>query len=158
MENRDNQDGFTLLELLVVLTVLLIISAIAIPNFLHSRMAANEASAVGSLRTVIAACANYSSTWGTGFPVSLSYLGPGKPAIATAADLVDSSVSDGAKSGYQFTYVSGAPTNGKISTYTITASPVVPGKSGGRYFFTDQSGVIRYDTAGAATVTSPPIS
>jgi type IV pilus assembly protein PilA len=150
--------GFSLIELLIVVAIILIIAAIAIPNLLRSKIAANEASAVGSLRTVNAACINYSTTWGTGFPVSLSYLGPGKPATATASDLIDSVVAGGTKSGYAFTYVSGAPTNGKISTYAISASPVVPGKSGGRYFFTDQTGVIRNNSGGTATVASAPIS
>ena len=157
MKYRKDQNGFSLLELLIVVSIILIISAIAIPNLLRSRMAANEASAVGTLRTVNTACINYSTTWGTGFPVSLSNLAPAKPATAVAADLVDSSVSGGTKSGYILTYVSGAPTNGKVSTYTINANPVVPGKSGGRYFFTDQSGVIRQNTGAAATITSAPI-
>ncbi|HEV1992966.1 MAG TPA: prepilin-type N-terminal cleavage/methylation domain-containing protein [Candidatus Acidoferrum sp.] len=158
MKSRKNKCGFSLLELLIVVAIILIISAIAIPNLLRSKMAANEASAVGSVRAVNAACLNYSSTWGTGFPVSLSNLGPGKPATAAAADQVDSTVSGGTKGGYTLTYVSGAPTNGKISTYTISASPVAPGKTGGRYFFADQSGVIRYNSGGAATVLSPPLS
>ena len=158
MKNRKNNSGFSLLELLIVVTIILVISAIAIPNLLRSKMAANEASAVGSIRAVNAACLTYSSTWGTGFPVSLSNLGPAKPATAAAADLIDSSVSGGTKSGYTLTYVSGAPANGKISTYTLNAAPVVPDKSGRRYFFTDQSAVIRYNGAAAATALSPPIS
>jgi type IV pilus assembly protein PilA len=158
MKCRKNQAGFSLRELLIVVTVISIIAAIAIPNLLRSKMAANEAAAVGSLRTVNSSCVAYSSNWGTGFPVSLSYLGPGKPATATAADLVDSVIAAGTKSGYALTYVSSAPSNGKIWTYTINASPMVPGQTGGRYFFTDQTGVIRSNSGGSATVSSSPIS
>jgi type IV pilus assembly protein PilA len=158
MTHRKKQAGFSLLELLIVVTVILIISAIAIPNLLRSKMAANEAAAVGTLRTVNSSCVAYSSNWGTGYPVSLSNLGPAKPATAVAADLVDSTVAGGTKSGYALTYISGAPSNGKIWTYTINANPVVPGQTGGRYFFTDQSGVIRYNSGSAASVSSPPIS
>ena len=157
MKSRKDQKGFSLVELLVVVAVILIIAAIAIPNLLRSKIAANEASAVGALRTVNAACANYSSVWGTGFPVSLSYLGPGKPATATAADLVDSLIAGGTKAGYTLTYVSGTPSNGKILTYTINGDPTVPGKSGGRYFFTDQTAVIRQNSGGPATITSTPL-
>jgi type IV pilus assembly protein PilA len=158
MTRRKNPHGFSLLELLIVVTVILIISAIAIPNLLRSRMVANEAAAVGSLRTVNASCVAYSSNWGIGYPVSLSNLGPAKPATAAAADLIDSTVAGGTKSGYRLTYVSSAPNNGKIWSYTINANPVVPGQTGGRYFFTDQTGVIRYTSGGPATISSPPIS
>ncbi|HEY6269537.1 MAG TPA: prepilin-type N-terminal cleavage/methylation domain-containing protein [Candidatus Acidoferrum sp.] len=158
MTRRKNQEGFPLLELLLVVAVILIISAIAIPNLLRSRMTANEAAAVGTLRAVNASCVAYSSNWGIGYPVSLLNLGPAKPATAAAADLVDSTVAGGTKSGYALTYISSAPNNGKIWTYTINANPVVPGQTGGRYFFTDQSGVIRYNSGGPATVSSPPIS
>jgi prepilin-type N-terminal cleavage/methylation domain-containing protein len=83
MKYSKHGSGFSLLELLVVVAVILIVSAIAIPNLMRSKMSANEASAVGSLRAINAACTNYSSTWGKGFPVSLSNLGPGKPPTAT---------------------------------------------------------------------------
>jgi prepilin-type N-terminal cleavage/methylation domain-containing protein len=154
---RRKQNGFSLLELLIVVTIILIISAIAIPNLLRSRMAANGAAAVGTLRTVNSSCVAYSSNWGTGYPVSLSNLGPAKPATAVAADLVDSTVAGETKSGYALTHVSGAPANGKIWTYTIKANPVVPGQTGGRYF-TDQSSVIRYNSGGPATILSPLIT
>ena len=157
MMHRRNQTGFSLLQILVGLTSVLILSAIAIPLFLHSKMAANEAGAMGTLRTVNSSCIVYSWKWGTGYPVGLSNLGLAKPPSASAADLVDSSVAEGTQSGYALTYISGAPANGKIRTYTINADPVVSGKTGRRHFFTDQSGVIRYDFSGPATVSSPPV-
>jgi type IV pilus assembly protein PilA len=158
MTQRRNQSGVSLFQLLIVVTAILTISAIAIPILLRSKMAVNEAAALGTLRTVNISCAAYSWKWGTGYPVSLSNLGSSKPATAVAADLVDSSVAGGTKTGYTFTYVSGAPANGKISTYMINANPEVPGRTGERYFFTDQSGVIHYSSGGPATVSSPPIS
>lgn len=157
MKCGTRRNGFSLLELLVVVAIILIIAAIAVPNLLRSKSSANEASAVGSLRTLNSTCTTYSSTWAKGFPVSLSNLGPGKPATSTAADLIDSVLAGGTKSGYRFTYTSGAPTNGIISTYTITASPQTPNVTGTRYFFTDQTAVIRYNIGGAATATSKPI-
>jgi type IV pilus assembly protein PilA len=158
MKYKKNQSGFSLLELLATVAIILIVSAIAIPNLLRSKMSANEASAVGSLRAINAACTNYSSNWGKGFPVSLSNLGPRKPPTATAADLIDSLLASGKKSGYTFVYVSGRPTSGKIGTYTVQANPSVAQKTGGRYFFTDQTGVIRYNLGAAATALSRPIS
>lgn len=157
MKCRKSQSGFSLIELLIVVAVILIVAAIAIPSLLRSKIAANEASAVGSLRTLNTVCVNYSVTWNTGFPVALSNLGPGTPATAAAAGLIDSVLASGTKSGYKLIYVSGPPTKGKISTYTINANPVAPNQTGGRYFFTDQSGVTRYNFKGPATVNSPPI-
>jgi prepilin-type N-terminal cleavage/methylation domain-containing protein len=157
MMKEKSESGFSLIELLIVVAVILIVTAIAVPSISRSRMAANEASVVSTLRVVNAACLSYSTTWGTGFPVSLSNLGPGKPATAATADLVSSLVSGGTKNGYVLTYTSGAPVNGKIPSYAITAAPLVPNQSGVRYFFSDQSGVIRQNTGSAATVASRPL-
>ena len=154
---RNRQKGFSLIELLIVVAIILIIAAIAIPNLLRSKMAANEASAVGSLRAINTACITYSTIYGTGYPALLANLGPATPASAAAADLVDSVLAAGTKSGYVFTFTAGGVVGGTINTYTITAVPSNVGTTGQRQFFTDQSGVIRANPSGAATVTSTPI-
>ncbi len=155
---RKRQAGFSLIELLIVVAIILIIAAIAIPNLLRSKMAANEASAVGSLRTINTACIEYSTTYGIGNPGGLSHLGPGNPATFIRADLIDGVLASGAKSGYTFTYVAGPAQGGVISTYTITAHPASRGTTGQRGFFTDQTGVIRANPTGTADVNSTPIS
>ena len=148
---HNKQKGFSLIELLVVVAIILIVAAIAIPNLLGARTSANEASAVGSVRTLNMVCVTYSSTYSAGFPPALSNLGPSAAPDATAADLIDASLVSGTKSGYDFVYAPGAPdSDGAIDTYTLNANPSVPGQSGGRFFYTDQSGVITYAYSSAA--------
>jgi type IV pilus assembly protein PilA len=153
------QKGFSLIELLIVVAIILIIAAIAIPNLLRSRMAANEASAVGSIRTINTSAVTYSSTYpSNGFPVSLVALGGASPCTASPAGacLLDAVLSAGTKSGYKFAW-SGDGNTPSVG-YSVTGTPVSVGGSGQRMFFSDQSGVIRYATSGAgATVASPPL-
>jgi type IV pilus assembly protein PilA len=148
------QKGFSLIELLIVVAIILIIAAIAIPNLLRSRMAANEASAVGSVRTINTAEVTYSTTYGTGY-APLGNLGGANPctAVAATACLIDSVLSAGTKSGYTLSTPAPAAA-GTIAApnvvYSVNAVPIVVGQSGQRSFCSDQSGVIRNDPTGAA--------
>src|ERR1017187_10920460 len=100
---NENHKGFSLIELLIVVAIILIIAAIAIPNLLRSRMAANEASAVGSIRTMNTAAITYNSTYGNGFPPSLAQIGTtGTTVSCTNAEILDSVLTSGAKRGYNF--------------------------------------------------------
>jgi prepilin-type N-terminal cleavage/methylation domain-containing protein len=161
---RSKQIGFSLIELLVVVAVILIVAAIAIPNLLRSRMAANEASAVASLRSINTSQIVYQSTYGPGFANTLAELSDGgvpancmppTPPTASSSCLIDSTLATGTKSGYNFAYapIGGAP----ISKYTVNADPVTSGTSSPRHFFSDQSLVIRFNVLAPAALGDPPI-
>jgi type IV pilus assembly protein PilA len=151
------QKGFSLIELLIVVAIILIIAAIAIPNLLRARMAANESSAVGTVRTLVTSEVTYSSTWNTGFAATLADLGGAAvPCVASAAGacLIDPLIAAGGpKSGYDIAALGGAPVNGVISTFGASAWPVTQGTTGTRTFCSDESGVVRVDIAGAAQAT-----
>jgi len=155
------QKGFSLIELLIVVAIILIIAAIAIPNLLRSRMAANEASAVGSIRTINTAQITYSSTYIDCGYTSLGNLG-GSGGSASGSGLLDSVLASGTKSGYSFvsTASGGSGTCGSGSlpntSYTVTGDPV-SAQTGQRHFFSSESGVIRYNTSVAATINDAPL-
>jgi type IV pilus assembly protein PilA len=156
---RKHSRGFSLIELLIVVAIILIIAAIAIPNLLRSRIAANQASAVGSLRTLNTAEITYASTYNSGYSPDMPSLGPTAPGAtptASLAGLVDSVLAAGTKSGYSFPYVA-ASVNGRYDTYTLNANPTTPGTTGTNFYFTDQSGVIRQNSTGTASDADSPI-
>jgi type II secretory pathway pseudopilin PulG len=140
---------------------ILIIAAIAIPNLLRAKMAANEASAVGTLRTYNIAMVTYASACpDVGYPGSFENLGPGSK-DCNRLNVVDASLAEQvpAKNGYRFFYRQVGISHGSARTgYVIAADPVAPGTSGVRHFFTDESGVIRYSMAGAADANSEPLN
>ena len=154
--------GFSLIELLIVVAVILTIAAIAIPNFIQSKIRANEAAAVQNMRNITTGEVVYSTTYGIGFSSTFAKLGPPPGGSlfmdANNAGLIDDVLAAGTKAGYQYSYLASAAVGGMVSAYTITASPVNPGMTGQRYFFTDQSGVIRSSTSGPADVNSTPLS
>jgi prepilin-type N-terminal cleavage/methylation domain-containing protein len=157
---KKSSKGFSLIELLIVVAIILIIAAIAIPNLLRSRIAANQASAVGSLRTLNTAEITYSSTYNVGFTQTMSYLGGAASAnpASTAAGLIDTVLASGSKSGYAFTYSAGpTDTTGRINTYAFFAVPI-SSSTGTNYYFTDQSGVIRQNSTTTAQSSDSPIA
>jgi type IV pilus assembly protein PilA len=144
------QKGFSLIELLIVVAIILIIAAIAIPNLIKSKMAANEASAVGSVRTINTGEVNYAASCpATGFSSVLLNLsgGGGCPG---GVGIIDSVLAGGAKSGYTFTEVGTVGTDGLNDTYSTIALPATVGTTGQRAFYSDQTGVIRYNLNGTA--------
>lgn len=152
--------GFSLIELLVVVAIILIIAGIAIPNFLRSKMAANEAAAVENSRTITTANVVYSATYGVGYAAGFANLGPppGLGAVTVnAAGLIDDILATGSKAGYVYTYVPGPfSAGGTIETYTLNADPQTPNITGTRHFFVDATGIIRFNTLGVATATDTP--
>ena len=153
--------GFSLIELLIVVAIILIIAAIAIPNFLRAKIAANEAAAIENTRTITTSNVVYSTTYGIGYAASLAKMAtppaPG-PVTANAAGLLDKVLAAGTKSGYVYTYVAGPlGAGGTIDAYTVQADPLTPNVTGTRHFFVDASGTIRFNSLAAATATDTAI-
>ena len=147
--------GFTLIELMIVVAIIAIIAAIAIPNLLRSRMTANESSAIGSLRTISSAEAQFQSAAIVPFPSGMGQYGTLAQLSGQVPPFVDVALGGGAKQGYGFNAVPGGVDG--APTYTCNANPLVVGSSGNRFFYVDQSGVITFDPAGAADAADPPV-
>jgi len=161
---KPNQSGFSLIELLIVVAIILIIAAIAIPNLLRARIAANEASAVQSIRTTNTAQVTYQSTYpNVGYASTMAILGPGAASCgtptATNACLLDNllasaTASTKPKSGYYFTLTAAAAAGGTVNDYTVSGDPASLNQTGVRGFCSSSDGVIRFKSPGPTGVTT----
>jgi type IV pilus assembly protein PilA len=146
------KNGFSLIELLIVVAIILIIAAIAVPSFLRSRIAANESAAVAAVRTVNTAEISYNSAYPTvGFASTLGALSGTScnPPSSTGACLIDTVLAGGQRGGYNFTLtnVSGTPN----STYNVIATPILWNYSGIRYFCSYADAVVRVSMTAITT-------
>jgi type IV pilus assembly protein PilA len=148
------EDAFSLIELMIVVAIILVIAAIAIPSLLRSKIAANQASAIESLRVIGTSEVTYAATYGDGYSTTLASMGSirsGAVATASAAGLIDDLLSSGSKSGYTFTYT---PTlldsTGRYNGYTVLANPIVAGTTGVDYYYEDETHLIRMNATAPA--------
>ncbi len=153
------ESGFSLIELLIVVAIILVIAAMSVPNLLKSRLSANEASAVSSLRTINTAQATYAITYPTtGYADNLAKLGApagGGPVGPNNAGLLDwvlgCATQPCQKSGYTFAIIN--PQGVPISAYQTTGTPVTPGTTGVRGFCGSNASTLTYDPAGGTNCT-----
>ena len=161
--------GFSIIELLIVVAIILTIAAIAIPNLLRARIAANEASATSTMRTLNTSELTYASVYNSGFTSDFHQLGApasGSQPSSSLADLVDpilagngpgGSVTSFTKDGFSFTYSHTGQSYPQIAAYAVNGDPMLRGASGQRSFYTDQSGAVRSNAAAPASRSDNPI-
>ena len=169
--SRKGSKGFTLVEIMIVVAIIALIAAIAIPNLLRARHNANETAAIGNMKTLVDSLESFRANQApTTYPGA--NVVSGVVAVTNLAGLantvppyIDAVLASGQRQGYTFTYTAGAVRNVVIQgqnfsvydTYTLAADPITPGTTGTRGFFVDQSGVIRVAPVAPANANSVPL-
>ena len=133
-----NKKGFTLVEIMIVVAIIGLLAAIAIPGLLRSRHNANESAAIGSSRTISTSCESYRAAQiAPAYPVTLGLLSAASPpyidGVLSGEDASDATAMGGTKQGYTFLYV-----RDDVNTFRLTATPVTVGTTGSRYFYIDE--------------------
>ncbi|KAA6459031.1 prepilin-type N-terminal cleavage/methylation domain-containing protein [Acidobacteria bacterium AB60] len=158
---RDKPNGFTLMELLIVMAIIAILMLIAIPTMGNMKRYANETSAIASIKAINMAQSQYESTYpANGYACSLTALGgdpkSGAPS-PTNAQVLQTDLATGIKSGYSFAIGNCTKVNNngtdRITGYSVTATPLTVGQTGNRTFCSDQFGAIKYDPTGGTNCT-----
>jgi type IV pilus assembly protein PilA len=150
------QKGFTLIEMLIVMAIILIIAAVTIPSLINAKINANETAAVMSIRAINQMEVSYQAAYG-GFAESLANLGGADPCTKSAATacLLDQSLTGGVKAGYTFVAVGNNPASGMSTGYVVGAAPVVFDRTGKRLFCSTDKNVIRTDLNAGGSTTPP---